>query len=109
MCTCRRDVLAGAERAADAGERQPHLVLRQRQARGDLAAVLVQPLRGDVQLDAAAAVIGNRQRRLETEERLVLHPDLVRALDDDRPRRRSRSPATIALMADDVAVGMDRR
>ena len=52
------DVLAGAERAADAAERQAHLVRRQAEAGGDLLAVLVQPLRGDVQLDAAAAGSG---------------------------------------------------
>ena len=58
------------------------------EAGGDLLAVLVQPLRGDVQLDAAAAGVGDRQRRLEAEERLVLHADLVGALDDDVAGRR---------------------
>ena len=77
------DVLAGAERAADAAEHEAHLLLGEPEAGGDLLAVLVQPLGGDVQLDAAAVVVGDRQRRLEPEERLVLHADLVGALDDD--------------------------
>ena len=55
----------------------------QPEAGGDLLAVLVQPLGGDVQLDAAAVVVGHGQRRLEAEERLVLHADLVGALDHD--------------------------
>ena len=74
------DVLAGAERPADAAEGEAHLVLGQAEAGGDLLAVLVQPLRGDEQLDARAARVGQRQRRLEAEEGLVLHPDLVGAL-----------------------------
>ena len=48
-----RDVLAPAERAADAAERQPHALGRQVEAGRDLVAVDVQPLRRDVQLDAA--------------------------------------------------------
>ena len=79
-----RDVLARAERAAHAGEHEPHLLLRQVEAGRDLLAVLVQPLGGDVQLDAVPAVVGDRQRRLEPEERLVLHADLVGALDRRR-------------------------
>ena len=50
------DVLAGAERAADAGEGHPHLVVAQAEAVGDLVAVDVQPLGGHVQVDAALAV-----------------------------------------------------
>ena len=42
----------------------------------------MQPLRRDEQLDAAAAGVGHGERRLEAEERLVLHADLVVALDD---------------------------
>ena len=101
------DVLAGAERAADAAEHEPHLPLGQAEAGRDLLAVLVQPLGGDVELDAVAAVVGDGQRRLEPEERLVLHADLVRALDHDvagdASGRRTRSAG-----GGDVAVGMDR-
>ena len=103
----QRDVLACAERPADAAEHEPHLLLGQAEAGGDLLAVLVQPLRGDVQLDAATAGVGDRQRRLEPEERLVLHPDLVRALDHDRPRRVDIA-AHDPLVPQDVAIGMDR-
>ena len=77
------DVLASTECPADSAERQSHLLAGEVEACGDLAAVLVQPLRGDEQVDAGAAGIGHRQRGLQTEERLVLHADLVRALDDD--------------------------
>ena len=81
-----RKVLAPAERAADAGERDPHLVGRQVEARGDLILVHVQPLGGDEQVDAA--VLGrDREARLRAEERLVLHADLVLAADDDLGRR----------------------
>ena len=55
---------------------------------GELVAVDVQPLRGDVEVDAALAV-RDREARLGAEEGLVLHADLVLAGDDDvgRPRR----------------------
>ena len=77
-----RDVLAPAERAADAGEREAHLLHRQVQAGRDLVAVDVQPLRRDPQVDAA--VLGrHREPGLRPEERLVLHPDLVLAADHD--------------------------
>jgi hypothetical protein len=48
-----RQVLPGAERAADAAQRDPHLVRRQAEAVGDLPAVGVQPLGGDVKVDPA--------------------------------------------------------
>ena len=76
------------------------------EARGDLIAVLVQPLRGDPQVDAARAV-GHGEPRLRPEERLVLHADLVGALDDDVARRRGVAVGE-ADVADHVAVGMDR-
>ena len=67
-----RDVLAPAERAADAGEREAHLLHRQVEARRDLVAVHVQPLGGDEQVDAA--VLGrHREPGLRAEEGLVLH------------------------------------
>ena len=82
MWTCRL-MSSRARRAADAAQHQADPLLRQPEAGGDLLAVLVQPLRGDVQLDAATVVVGDGDAGLETEERLVLHADLVRALDDD--------------------------
>ena len=51
-----RQVLAAAERTADAGEMDPHLLRRETQAGRDLVAVDVQPLGGDVDVDAALAV-----------------------------------------------------
>ena len=81
-----REVLAAAERAAHAGQREPHLLGRQAEARGDLVAVDVQPLGRDVEVDAALAV-GDREPGLRAEEGLVLHADLVLAGDDDVGRR----------------------
>ena len=57
------------------------------EARRDLVAVDVQPLRRDVDVDAALAV-GNREPRLRPEERLVLDAELVDAADRDVARRR---------------------
>ena len=50
------------------------------EARRDLVAVDVQPLRRDVDVDAALAV-GDREARLGAEEGLVLDPELVDAGD----------------------------
>ena len=102
------DVLPSTERATDTAQRQTHRLLGQPETGGDLRAVLVQPLGRDVQLDAAATAVGDRQCRLEAEERLVLHPDLVGALDHDVTGRVG-SPCDDPLVTDDVAVGMDRR
>ena len=77
-----REVLPAPERAADACEVDPHLLFRQPQARRDLVAVDVEPLRRDVDVDAALAV-RNGQARLRAEERLILDPELVVALDRD--------------------------
>ena len=77
-----REVLAAAERAADAAEHELHALRREREALGELVAVDVQPLGRDVQHDAALAV-GHRETRLRPEEGLVLHPDLVAPADDD--------------------------
>ena len=77
-----REVLAAAERAADAAEVDPHLLQRQAEARCDLRAVDVQPLRRDVDVDAAFAV-GHREAGLRPEERLVLAADVVDAAHRD--------------------------
>ena len=76
-----RQVLATAERAADAGQRQPDLVGSETEGRADLALVDVQPLGRDVEVDAAD-LVRHGEPGLRAEERLVLHPDLVVA--DDR-------------------------
>ena len=102
------DVLACAERAADATEHEPDGLVGQAEAGGDLVAVLVEPLGGDVQLDTLAAGVRHGERGLEPEERLVLHADLVRALDDDVTDH-ALVAAHDALVTDDVPVGMDRR
>ena len=77
-----REVLAPAEGAADPGQVDPHLLLLEAQAGRDLVAVDVQPLRRHVDVDAALAV-GHREPGLRPEERLVLNPELVDALDAD--------------------------
>ena len=59
------------------------------EALGHLVAVVVQPLRRHDEIDAA---VGGRRGEagLGAHERLVLHPDLVRALDHDRAARLAR-------------------
>ena len=99
-------VLARAERAADAGQHQPHLVFRQAQADRDLRLVHVQPLGGHVQLDPA--VLGrHREAGLGPEERLVLHADLVAARDHDAGRGLRVSPPD-PHVPDQVAAGVHR-
>ena len=73
-----RQVLAAAEGAADAGQRHPDLVLGQAEHGRDLPQVGVQPLGGDVEVDAAV-LGGHREARLGAEERLVLHAEDVLA------------------------------
>ena len=76
------EVLAPAEGAADACEVDAHAVRRQAEARRHLVAVDVQPLRGDVDVDAALPV-GHGEPGLGAEEGLILDAELVGALDDD--------------------------
>src|SRR3954467_8629326 len=77
-----REVLTAAERTAHPREVDAHLLLLEPEARGDLVAVDVQPLRRDVDVDAALAV-GHREPGLRSEERLVLDTELVDALHRD--------------------------
>ena len=100
-------VLARPERAAHTGELKAHSFLGQTEALRDLTAILVQPLRRDEQLDAVPVAVGQRERGFEAEEGLVLHADLVGALDHDVADDALVS-ALDALVAEDVAVGMDR-
>ena len=72
-----REVLAPAERAADPGEVDPHLLGPQAEARRDLVAVDVEPLGRDVDVDAALAV-RDGEPGLGAEEGLVLDRQLVR-------------------------------
>ncbi len=77
-----RQVLAPAEGATDAGEVNSNLLLLEPEARGDLVAVDVQPLRRDVDVDPALAV-RHREAGFRPEERLVLDAELVDAADRD--------------------------
>ena len=70
------EVLATAERAADAGECEPHLIRRKSQALCYLILVYVQPLGRDVKIHAAFT-IRDGHPRFGTQESLVLHPDPV--------------------------------
>ena len=72
------EILPPAERAADTREVDAHHVRRQVEAGRDLVAVDVQPLRGDVDVDAALAV-RDREPRLGAEEGLILDADVVDA------------------------------
>ena len=78
----QRQVLAGPEGAADAGQRDPHLFRGQAQAGRHLLLVDVQPLGGDEQVDAAV-LGGDGQAGLGAQEGLVLHADLVLPADHD--------------------------
>src|SRR4029077_78870 len=62
-----REILAAAEGAADSREVDAHLLLREAQTRCDLLTVDVQPLRRDVDVDAALAV-GTRKDALRPDE-----------------------------------------
>ena len=95
-----REVLAAAEGPADAGKVDAHLLDRKPEARRDLVAVDVKPLRRDVDVDAALAV-RDREPGLGPEERLILDPELVDALDDDLARR-VRVAVADHQVADDV-------
>ena len=101
------DVLAGAESAAHARQRDVHVVGREAEGRSDLALVGVEPLRGDEQLDAPVAA-GQRQARLGAHEGLILHAHLVVAL-----HLHVAGGVGVAVadrdVADDVAVGVDGR
>ena len=99
-------VLAGAERPAHPGQRQPYLLLGKPEARRDLVAVHVQPLGGDEQVHPA--VLGrHRQAGLGAEEGLVLHADLVLPGDDHRGLEVGADPHR--LVAQHVAVVVDLR
>jgi len=95
-----RQVLAASEGAADAGEVDPDLVGLEPQARRHLVAVDVEPLRRDVDVDAALAV-RNGEPGLRAEEGLVLDADLVHAGDGDLALR-LRVAVTDDERADDV-------
>ena len=99
-----REVLTGAERAADAGHGEADLLARQVQHARQLRLVDMQPLGRDVKVDAALAV-GNRQPGLRSQRRLVLHPDLVLATHDDLGLCRRVAVAHVHAPRD-VAVGM---
>jgi hypothetical protein len=76
------EVLAGAEGAADPGEMDPDLIGLEAEAGVDLFMVLVDPLGGNVEVDAPNAV-GNGEPCLGSQHRLVDRAGLVGALDHD--------------------------
>ena len=100
------EVFTGPEGTPHAGEVQPHLFGWQCEACRDLGLVDVQPLGGDVQVDAAV-IRRDRQPRLRAHEGLILHAGLVAALDDDCSCCAGIAPAD-PLAVEDVAVRMDR-
>ena len=96
------DVFTRSEGATHTAQCEANLVGCQAEARGDLSTVFVEPLRGDEQLDSAAARVWERQRGFQAEERLVLHAQLVGALDDDIAHQRLVA-GDDPLVTDDVA------
>ena len=81
---------------------------REPEAGGDLLLILVQPLRGDEQLHAVATAVGHGERSLQPEKGLVLHAQVIGALDHHRPVD-GLVASHDALVAHDVAVGVDGR
>ena len=81
---------------------------REPEAGGDLLLILVQPLRRDEQLHAVATAVGHGERSLQPEKGLVLHAQVIGALDHHRPVD-GLVAAHDALVAHDVAVGVDGR
>ena len=77
-----REVFSRTECTSDPGHGKANFLGREPEDAGQLFLVDVQPLRRDVQVDPALPV-RDRQARLRTERRLVLHPDLVLALHND--------------------------
>src|SRR6056300_1584046 len=101
------DVLATAEGSTYSTEGEPDAIFLETEAGSDLATILMQPLRCHEELHAGPVVVGNSDGRFEAEEGLVLHADLVGALDGDFPDQvliATNDP----LMAYDVAVGVNR-
>jgi hypothetical protein len=99
-----REVLAAAERPADAGEVNTHALRREPEAGSHLVAVDVEPLRRDVDVHATLAV-RHREPRLGAEERLVLAAELVDAADGDVAGRIGIAVADHDV-ADDVRAGV---
>ena len=85
----------------------PDLVVREAEAAGDLPAVDVEPLGGDLEVDAAV-LGGGREAGFGAEEGLILHPDLVLAAHDD-VRRGERVAVADVDVPHDVAAGMEVR
>ena len=100
------DVFASTERSPDAAEHEPDVVFFESEARGNLLTIFVQPLGCDMHLDSFATRIRNGQGRFETEERLVLHTDLVGPLNHNCTGR-IRVTVDDLLVPDHVAVRMD--
>lgn len=94
------------ERAADTAERQSHLLGSEPEALGHLFAVVVEPLRGHDEVDAALGV-GNGEPGLRSHEGLVLHTDLVGALHRDWSVQAHVAAADHEI-SEHVAVGVDR-
>ena len=101
------DVLTASERTAHASEGQPDPFLLETEAGGDLTAILVEPLGSHEEFQARAVGVGHRDRGLQSEERLILHADLVGALDGDLTDEVDITP-TDPLVSDHVPVRVNR-
>ncbi len=106
-CTCIDRSSRPPNAPPTPGQLEPDLLGPQPEGRADLALVDVQPLGGDVEVDAADAV-GDGEPGLGAEERLVLHADLVVAGDDDLGGGLRVAGADLDV-ADQVAARVDQR
>ena len=114
------EILATPESAADTPQMDAHLVGLEPETRRDLVTIDVQPLRGDVDVDAPRAV-RDGETRLRAEKRLILDPHLVHARHAhvtgrvrvavaDHDRAHDVRPVVVAVaMPHRGPVGMQRR
>jgi hypothetical protein len=87
------EVFPRPERSPDPGRVRPHLVGAKAEAGHHLLLINVDELAGGVEVDAAVSV-GYGETCLGAKRSLVLHPDLVMALDHDG------SPSLLVSSAD---------
>ena len=104
----QREILSSAECPTDPGEHEANLVLGETETGSDLVEILVHCLSGNMQFDSRATWVRQCECSLKSEERLVLHPHLVRTLDHHGTGGAAIT-AQHPLVPDDVAVGVNRR
>ena len=103
----KRDVLSSTEGTANPTQGQLDSFLIDTEAGRDLATILMKPLGRHKKLHPRAVGVGNGDGCLETEERLILHADLVGALNDDLTDEIAVT-SDDPLMSNEISIGMNR-